>query len=105
MKIVRKGAKADHGVKTVELKPAKMRWNATFDTFDVLFSAAARDFNTSGRHIYKLRYLPSELAAQISMLADAAEGMDAEEFAETFSKVSPALFKLQAMASGLRLAA
>ncbi len=105
MKIIRKGARADHGAKTVELKVSKVRWNSTTDTFDVIFATAATDFSTEARHVYKLRYPPSELAAQLSMIADAAESMDPDDLVAVFGKALAALFRLQAMGSGLKVAA
>jgi hypothetical protein len=89
MKILRKGARADHGVKKVELKTSKLKWNATEEAFDLTFAGSAPDFSTDGRHIYKVRYTPAELASQLSMLADAATSMDAESsptFSETRSR-------------------
>jgi hypothetical protein len=105
MKIMRKGARADHGMKSVELKVSGLRWNPTTETFDVTFAGAATDFSTDARHNYYLRYSPAELATQLSMLAEAGASMDPEEFGAVFAKVMPALFRLQAMASGVKLAA
>ena len=105
MKILRKGARADHGVRSVTLKLSKMKWNATEEAFDVEFAGAAADFSTEGRHVYKVRYAPDEMARQLALLADAATGMDSEDFATVFGKALPALFRLQAMASGVKLAA
>ncbi len=105
MKIIRKGARANHGMRSVELKGSKLRWNPTVNTFDLTFANAATDFSTDARHTYNLRYSPSELAAQIAMLAEAGAAMDAEEFATVFAKALPALLRLQVMASGIKLAA
>jgi len=105
MKILRKGARADHGMKSVELKPAKVEWNRTSDTFDLTFSHAATDFNTEARHKYKIRSSAMEQAAQLTMLAAAATLMDRDEFITAFAPALPALFKLQAMAIGVKVAA
>jgi hypothetical protein len=105
MKIMRKGARADHGMKSVQLKIAKMRWNPTVETLDVSFTSAASDFNTPARHNYFLRFDPEEQAAWLDMLVEAGASMDAEQFASVFGKSFPSLFKLQAMASGLKIAA
>lgn len=105
MKIRRSGARANHGVKSVDLKLAKMRWNPTTETLDVSFGGAATDFSTPARHYYYLRFDPEEQARWIDMLAEAGASMDAEQFAETFAKSLPSLFKLQARASGLKIAA
>ena len=104
MKILRKGARANHGLKKVELKPSKLRWNPTMAAFDLAFVGAATDFSTEARHFYTLRSTPAEQAAQLDMLAEAGAAMDAEEFAEVFAKVLPALHRLQIMASGIKLA-
>jgi hypothetical protein len=103
MKILRKGASADHGMRSVELKPSKLKWNGSMEAFDLTFAAPARDFATPSRHSYRVRQTPAEMAAQLSMLAEAAEAMDLEDFSATFAKVLPALFRLQAMASGVKL--
>lgn len=105
MRILRKGARADHGTKSVELKGAKLQWNPTVGAFDQTFAKAARDFSTDGRHQYKLRLTPDEQADQLVMLADTASSMDPEDFQEAFRKALGALFRLQAMASGMKLAA
>lgn len=105
MKILRRGARADHGTKSVDLKLSKMRYNPTVDALDVTFANAASDFATDARHNYTLRLTPKEQANLLSMLAEAGAAMDAEQFSEVFAPALPSLFKLQAMASGLRLAA
>lgn len=105
MKIRRKGARADHGMKFVELKLAQMRWNPTTETLDVSFGGAASDFSTPARHHYFLRFDPEEQAKWLDMLAEAGASMDAEEFAQTFGKSLASLFRLQAMASGWKIAA
>src|SRR5690348_8977336 len=101
MKIRRKGARADHGIKSVDLRLANMRWNPTAETLDVSFASAATDFSTSARHHYFLRFDPEEQAKWLDLLAEASASMDAEEFAAKFAKSLPSLFKLQARASGL----
>jgi hypothetical protein len=105
MKIFRKGAKADHGVRSVELKRPTVRWNPTHDTFDVNFSGPANDFATNSRHNYTLRWEPPELASILNQLADQALSMDADEFKGTFAGSLPAILRLQLLASGVRLAA
>lgn len=105
MKIIRIGARANHGSRSVELKMSKFRWNPTATSFDLTFTKAACDFATDARHNYTLRYSAKELASQLTMIAEASASMDAEEFAATFSEALPALFRLQMMASGLKLAA
>lgn len=105
MKIRRSGAKANHGVTSVNLKLDKMRWNPTTETMDVSFSGAATDFSTPARHHYYLRFDSDEQAKWLDMLAEASASMDPEEFAQTFAKSLPSLFKLQARASGLKIAA
>jgi hypothetical protein len=105
MKIRRKGARADHGMKYVELKLASMKWNPTAEALDVSFAGAASDFSTPARHFYYLRFDPAEQAKWLDMLVEAGTSMDAEEFAAEFKKALPSLFKLQAMASGLKIAA
>jgi hypothetical protein len=105
MKIMRRGASANHGTKSVELKIAGMKWNPTVETFDVQFANAATDFSTGARHDYWLRFSPAELASVIERLVAAGAAMEADDFTETFQKALPSLFKLQAMASGLKIAA
>lgn len=105
MKIFRKGANADHGTRSVELKVSKMVWNQAAEAFDITFAGAATDFATPSRHIYRLRFTPKELAAQLAMLVEAGSAMESEDFTATFQKALPSLFKLQAMASGLKIAA
>jgi hypothetical protein len=105
MKIMRKGARADHGMKSVDLKIAKMRWNPTSETLDISFSSAASDFSTPARHNYFLRFKAEEQAAWLDMLVEAGAAMDSEQFAEVFRSAFPSLFKLQAMDSGLKIAA
>lgn len=104
MKIRRTGARANHGMRSVDLKLAQMRWNPTTETLDVSFAGAASDFSTPARHQYYLRFDAQEQAKWLDMLADAGASMDAEEFAETFGKSLGSLFRLQAMASGLKIA-
>ncbi len=103
MEIRRRGASANHGTKAVALKISKMQWMPASEVFDITFSGAATDFSTGGRHHYRLRFSAKELATLVQNLADAAPAMDGDEFAETFQKASPSLFKLQAMASGMRV--
>jgi len=105
MKILRRGASADHGTKSVELKIAKMQWAPAAEAFDITFTTAATDFSTGARHNYRLRFSPKELSTILQMLAEAGTAMDGDDFAATFQKAFPSLFKLQAMASGLRIAA
>jgi hypothetical protein len=105
MKILRKGARADHGVKSVDLRISKIRWNPTAETFDVNFVNAAKDFATDARHNYHLRFSPEEQATLLGMLTEAGAAMGAEEFASVFAKSLPAIFRLQVMASGVKLAA
>jgi hypothetical protein len=105
MKILRRGARADHGTRSVELKVAGVKWNPTAEAFDVTFSGAVSDFSTNARHHYWLRFSPDELVTLVRQLPEAGSSMQAEDFAEVFQKASPSLFKLQAMASGVRIAA
>jgi hypothetical protein len=105
MKILRRGARADHGTKSVELKVAGLKWNPTAEAFDVTFAGAVTDFSTYARHQYWLRFSPEELVTLLRLLPDAGSSMQAEDFAEVFQKASPSFFKLQAMASGFRIAA
>jgi hypothetical protein len=105
MKILRKGARANHGLKAVNLKPSKMQWSATAEAFDITFASSATDFNTDARHVYRMRYAPGELAAMLSMLSEAAESMGAEDFASVFGKVASDIYRLHAMACGLKVAA
>lgn len=105
MKIRRSGARANHGVTSVDLKLAKMRWNPTTETLDVSFGGAATDFSTPARHHYFLRFDPEEQAQWLDLLAEASTSMDPEEFAEIFSKTLPSLIKLQVRAAGMKIAA
>jgi hypothetical protein len=105
MKILRRGARADHGTRSIELKVAGLKWNPTAEAFDITFNGAGTDFNTYAKHHYWLRFSPEELVMLLRQLPDAGSAMQAEDFAEVFQKASPSLFKLQAMASGFRLAA
>lgn len=103
MKILRRGAKADHGFRKVELKNPKLKWNPTIGAFDLSFAGPATDFATDGRHNYTVRQSPQELASQMIQLAKEGSAMDAEEFASIFGPTLSALTKLQIMASGIRL--
>jgi hypothetical protein len=105
MKIMRKGAKADHGVRSIDLAKPAMRWNPTQDTFDLKFAGPTYDFATTSRHNYTMRIQPSEMASIISQLAEQAMSMDADEFTLTFRETLPSLLRLQMMASGVKLAA
>ena len=105
MRIMRRGAKSDHGVSGVELKNPKLKWNSTAEKFDVLFTGAATDFSTPSKHNYNLRFDPDELASLFSSLALEGAAMDSEEFAEAFARVLPAMTRIQMMASGIKLAA
>ena len=105
MKILRRGASANHGTKSVELKIAKMQWTPAVDSFDITFTSAATDFSTGARHAYRLRFSPIELTKVLQMLVEAGATMEGDDFVETFQTALPSLFKLQAMASGLRIAA
>ena len=103
MEIRRRGASANHGTKSVKLKLSKMQWMPAAEAFDITFASAATDFSTDARHQYRLRFSPQELATIVEILADAASAMDSDDFAGTFQKASASLFKLTAMASGIRV--
>lgn len=105
MKIIRKGARANHGLKSVALKLADVRWNSTAEGFDVTFAGSAEDFTTEARHVYRLRFTAAEMATLIGKMGGAAESMGAEEFGEVFGKHSADLYRLHAMACRLKLAA
>ena len=105
MKILRRGARADHGTKSIDLKIAGLRWNPTAEAFDVTFAASVRDFSTKGRHQYWLRFSPPELLGLIQGLPEAGASMEGNDFAEVFQKASASLFRLQAMAAGIKVAA
>jgi hypothetical protein len=105
MKILRRGASADHGYRSIELKRPSCRWNPTADAFDVSFAEATRDFATQGRHIYYLRIEPSEMAQILKQFAEQALSMETDEFVAVFGDSVPAFLRLQLLASGIRLAA
>jgi hypothetical protein len=105
MKILRRGARADHGTKAIDLKVSGLKWSSTAEAFDVTFVGAVRDFSTNARHQYWLRFSPQELAMLIQGLPEAGASMEGDDFAEVFQKASPSLFRLQAMASGMKVAA
>ena len=105
MKILRKGASADHGMRSVELHKPSLKWNPTQDAFDVRFADPAYDFATNSRHTYTVRFNPPELASILSQLGEQALSMDADEFRETFCGSLPAILRLQLLASGVKLAA
>ena len=99
MRIVRRGASADHGLKAVELKKLKYKWNPTSETFDVSSGVPATDFSTSGRHNYTLRLTLSELAQLVIGLGADCKAIDAQEFADTFASAVPSLIRLATRAS------
>jgi hypothetical protein len=103
MKILRKGARADHGVKTVELKGPKFKWNSTCDAFELTFPTSARDFTGDARHNYRIRLDSGEMAAILKMMGEEASALDAEEFASSFAKTIPSLERMRLMACGIKV--
>lgn len=105
MKILRRGASANHGYRAVDLKQKSLRWNSSAGAFDVSFDGAARDFATHARHIYLLRIEPNEMAQMLNQFAEQALSMETDDFIAVFGNSIPALLRLQLLASGIRLAA
>ncbi len=101
MKIQRRGASANHGVKAVELRKMKYKWNASSDTFDASSGAPAFDFSTTAKHNYNIRLTLNELSDVIDALGRDCVSIDKDEFAEAFSKSVPALVRIMARASGI----
>lgn len=104
MKILRRGATANHGYRSVDLKNPWVRWNPTADAFDVGFKDAASDFATQARHIYHLRIDPAEMAKILTQIADQAMSMETDEFIGAFGGSAPAFLRLHLLSSGIRLA-
>ena len=99
MKILRRGARADHGPKSIEIKRMKHRWNPTSETFDSTSVGASIDFSTPARHNYTLKRTLEEISAEIQSLGDDCKNIDADEFAAIFGPALPALVRIAARAS------
>ena len=104
MHILRRGARADHVTRSISLKIADLKWNGSAGAFDINFSGAASDFSTDARHHYWLRFSPDEIVTLLQSLPAAGASMEGKDFADVFQKAASSLFRLQAMASGLRVA-
>jgi hypothetical protein len=103
MKILRKGARANHGVKSVELKNPKLKWNSTYDTFELTFPNSASDFTSDARHNYRIRIDAGEMSAILVMIGQESSSLDSEDFVSSFSKAIPSLEKMRLMACGLKV--
>jgi hypothetical protein len=99
MRITRRGAGADHGLKYVELKKLKFKWNPNSETFDISAGAPASDFSTSARHNYTLKLGLSEVGQLISALGAECRSIDSDDFVEHFAASVPALVRMTARAS------
>lgn len=99
MRISRRGASADHGWRSVELKKLKFRWNPTNEAFEILSGAPASDFATHARHNYTLKLSLGELAQMVRALGAECRGIESEEFVEKFAPAVPALVRVMARAS------
>jgi hypothetical protein len=100
MKISRRGASADHGESSVELKTPSFVWQK-FDSSLAIKRANVKDFSSKSRHDYKITFGFSELVNLINTLSEAAiaEPMAMERGLEPSLK---ALIRLQTVVAGLK---
>ena len=99
MKITRRGASADHGLKSIEIKKPKFRWNPNTKTFDISSTSPVLDFSTSARHNYTIKIPLEELAKLINAAGQECKSIDSDEFVDSFAPVMPSLYRMMAVAS------
>jgi hypothetical protein len=101
MKISRRGASANHGVRSVELKKLKYEWNEATETFDIVSGTSSTDFNTLAHHKYKLKLTLPEVASFVKALGMQCKKIDADEFVEAFGETTSEVFRIMARASAV----
>ena len=100
MKIVRRGASADHGESSVVFKKTTVTWNEKENAV-VVKSSAVSDFSTSSKHNYQVFIPLEDLAKTISALSEAGIASAPNEIEQALSRELKALVRLTAVASGL----
>ena len=90
MKILRKGASADHGDKSVEIPNFKVTVDSDDGEFLLKCDQPIRDFSATGsKHMYRVRVLLSEYAAMTKVLADNIKSLDDEVIEELVKLIVP----------------
>lgn len=80
MKIMRKGAAADHGVKFVELENPTVTFDADDAEFLLKIDSPVRDFSLTGsRHIYRVEVKLPEFVAMAKALSKKFKDIDFDD--------------------------
>lgn len=100
MKIARRGAFADHGESSIELKAPSFVWRK-LDSNMTIKHSGVKDFSTKSRHSYTISLSLPEMADLIQSLSDAALA-DPALFEEHLEPSLKAITRLQAVVAGLK---
>lgn len=100
MKISRRGATADHGESSIELREPAFAWSKT-DSCITAKQSSVKDFSTKSRHRYIVRLSITEINEVLRTLSDAAVD-DPECFEKLLEPSLKAILRIQAVASGIK---
>ena len=99
MKINRRGARADHGLSSIEFRAPVVSWVKSDSTLTIKQSDV-KDFSTTARHSYSVKASMAEVNEFLKALATAASE-DPSTFEKGLEPSLKALIKLQHIVSGL----
>lgn len=99
MKISRRGARANHGVSSIELGPIELFWEEDNKKFVSSRSVAAKDFSSASIHKYSIEIGEDEVLSIIDVIAKAAMRAPSE-FGPRLEQKIKSLGQLQLIALG-----
>lgn len=94
MNVKRRGSRADHGLRQIDLTEPRFRWNQTSGLMEAVIDNPARDFATFARHNYIVEFSLNELADMVRALGDDCKQIDSDQFTAVFAKVLPSLIRV-----------
>lgn len=101
MKIIRRGATANHGQSSVDLGNSSFRWDSRLSSL-LIKANYVRNFSGASRHNYEVQISFEEIKEILTTLSDAAI-----QFPEIFeAQLQPsikAILRIQAILTGIKL--
>lgn len=100
MKILRRGATADHGESSIELGVPKFAWNKV-DSCLTIKQSRIKDFSTKSQHSYTINLSLPEINEILRTLSDAAI-IDPGYFEKGLEPSLKDILRIQAVAVGIK---
>ncbi len=94
MRVVRRGARADHGQRQISFSEFSLDWDVGTRTFDLTPSTAVRDFSTDARHNYTFEFSPNDIVKILKGIDENMVSIDQSSFIESFEAAVPALMRI-----------